>query len=165
MEQILSYRTLFFPALSPPLAVHFCQQLPAMSDILHAVPIKICTRGDPQLLSPLLKCAPTASLCSHPLLGLHRHSASTDECQWVPCFPHGGIQWHTFASYAHPYQTPFCQTAPLLPSVTWQQNVMGYWWEGSAPTPTPQISTSDVMGQDNKIGSITFRAAILKSNS
>jgi len=29
---------------------------------------------------------PTASLCSHPLFGLHKHSASVDECQWVPLF-------------------------------------------------------------------------------
>ena len=29
----------------------------------------------------------TASLCSHPLFGLCKHSASIDECQWVPFFP------------------------------------------------------------------------------
>ena len=41
-------------------------------------------------------------------------------------FLHGGIQRLTFASYALPWLTPFCQTAPLLPSVTWQQNRMEY---------------------------------------
>ena len=35
---------------------------------------------------------PTASPCSHPLFGLCRCSASVHECQWVPCFPHGGIK-------------------------------------------------------------------------
>jgi len=43
-----------------------------------------------------------------------------------------------------PHQTPFCQTTPLLPSVTWQQHVGKYWWEDSTTIP---ISISDVMGQ------------------
>ena len=30
---------------------------------------------------------PTASLCSHPLFGLLKHSASISKCQWVPFFP------------------------------------------------------------------------------
>jgi len=30
---------------------------------------------------------PTISLCSHPLLGLYKHSANFDDCQWVPFFP------------------------------------------------------------------------------
>ena len=70
---------------------------------------------------------PTASLCSHPLFGLQKHSANVHECQLVPFFPHGGIQLHTFASSAPPCQMLFCQTAPLLPSVTQQQNVIEYW--------------------------------------
>ena len=43
-----------------------------------------------------------------------------DECHWVQFFPHGGIQLHTFVSYALPCQTPFCQTAPMLSSVARQ---------------------------------------------
>ena len=54
----------------------------------------------------------------------------------------------------------FCQTAPLLPSVTQQQHGMGYLWESSASTSKPP-SVSDVMGQHNKIGGITFRAALV----
>ena len=65
-----------------------------------------------------------------------------------------------FISYILPCQTPFCQTAPLLPSVTWRQCVMGYWWEGSASTAIPPTSASDVVGQQNQIESITFRAAL-----
>ena len=38
-----------------------------------------------------------------------------------------GIQWHTFD--IHSYQAPFCQTAPLLPLVTRQQNATEYWQE------------------------------------
>ena len=52
----------------------------------------------------------------------------------------------------------FCQTAPLLPSVTQQQNVREYWWEDSASTAIPPTSTSNVVGQKNKTGGITFGA-------
>jgi len=45
---------------------------------------------------------------------------------------------------------PFCQTAPLLPSVTWQQHAMGYWWEGSTSAAIPPISISDAVGQHHK---------------
>jgi len=52
----------------------------------------------------------------------------------------------------------FCQTAPLLPSVTQQQNAMEYWWEDSTSIAIPPTSTSDVVVQHNKTGDITFRA-------
>ena len=55
----------------------------------------------------------------------------------------------------------FCQTAPLLPSVTQQQNVMQHWREGSISAAIPPTSTSDGVGQQNKIGGITFRAALV----
>ena len=101
---------------------------PAMDASLHDILVTICiSRGDSLLLSPLLKTPLTISLCSHPLFGLHQHSSSVNECQWVPFVPRGGIQWHTFASYALPCQTPFCHAAPLLPSLTQQQHVMKYW--------------------------------------
>ena len=67
---------------------------------------------------------------------------------------HGGIQFHTFASSALPCQTPFCQSAPLLPSVTRQQHVMGYWWEGPTST-TAILPTSDSDG-------IAFGAALVQ---
>ena len=62
--------------------------------------------------------------------------------------------------YTLPCQMVFCQTAPLLPSVAQQQNVMGDWWEGSTFTVVPSKSTSDTVGQHNKIGGITFGAAV-----
>ena len=71
------------------------------------------------LFSAVLKCT-TTSLCSHPLF-LCKFSASINECQWVPFFPRGGTWWHIFASSTLSCQTPLCQTAPLLPSVTQQQ--------------------------------------------
>jgi len=93
------------------------------------------------------------SLCSHPLFGLQKCSASIDECQWVPFFPQWGIQWHTFASYTLPYQMPLCQTAPLLPSVTQQRHVMEYWWEGSTSVAVLPTSASNIMGQQINISS------------
>ena len=73
----------------------------------------------------------------------------------------GRIQFHTFASSALRCQTPLCQSAPLLPSVTQQRRVMGYWWEGSASTAIPPTSNSDVMGQHHKIRGITAAAALV----
>ena len=55
---------------------------------------------------------------------------------------------------------PFCQTAPLLPSVTQQQNIMTCWWEGSTSIAIPPISISDIVGQHNKIRSVTLGAAL-----
>lgn len=54
---------------------------------------------------------------------------------------------------------PFCQTAFLLVSVTWQQNVMEYCWEGLASAAT--LPTFDFMVQYNKIVSITFKPAFV----
>ena len=68
----------------------------------------------------------------------------------------------TFALYALPCQTPFYQTAPVLSSVTQQQNVKGYWWEGSTSTAVPPTSASDAVGQHNQIGGITFGASLIK---
>ena len=58
---------------------------------------------------------------------------------------------------------PFCQTARLLPSVTQQQNVKEYWWEGSFYTVIPPTSASDIVGQDHKIGGITFGTALVEA--
>jgi len=109
------------------------QKLCILRKSLHAAFIQICTsRGDH--CCQCWNAAPTASLCSHPLFGPHKCSASCDECQWVHFFLREGFQWHTFASCALPCQTPFCEAVPLLPSVGQQQRVMGYWWEGSTST-------------------------------
>ena len=42
----------------------------------------------------------TASLCSHPLFGLQKCSASISECHWLPFFPHWRIQLYPFATSA-----------------------------------------------------------------
>ena len=100
----------------------------------------------------------TLSLCSHPLFDLHKCSAVTSECQCY-FFLHEGIQWHPFASCTLSCQMPFCQTAPLLPSVMQQQNVREYWWEGTTSTFIPPTSTSHVLNQ-HQIGGLTSRDAL-----
>jgi len=116
-----------------------CILLLTMNKSLHAAFINTYSSGgDHCCCHHCWNAPPTTSLCSHPLFGLHKCSASVNECQCVQFFLCRGIQWHTFASYVLPCQTPFCQTAPLLPSATWQRHVMKYWWEGSASTSCPQ---------------------------
>ena len=66
----------------------------------------------------------------------------------------------TFASDVLSCQTPFCQTAPLLPSVTQHRNVTEYWQEDSASTAIPPTSASDVVVQHNKIGGIIIGAVL-----
>lgn len=74
----------------------------------------------------------------------------------VSCFV-GGIRiTHT--------SRPLPQTAPLLPSVTRQQNVVDYWRESSTSTAIPPPSASDIVGQRNTIGGITFGAANVQSS-
>ena len=110
-----------------------------MNKSLHAALLTICTSGgDPLSLSPPLKSTITDSLCSHPPFGLYKHSESDNEWQWVPFFFH----MEEFNSIpllhnAFPCQDAICQIAPLLLSVSQQQNVMEYWWEGSTSTSIP----------------------------
>jgi len=122
--------------------------------------LKICaSRGAPLSLSPLLKHTTHASLCLHPLVSINIQQAwiNVNRCDF---FLHGGIQFHNFVAYALPHQTPFCQTTPLLPSVTWQQHVA----RNIGGMPYYITSASDVLGQRNKIGGITFRAAPAHEN-
>jgi len=102
---------------------------------------------------------PTTSLCSHPLFGLQQAVKNVTGCHFFQMEEFED----TFSSYTLP-----CQTAPLLPSVSWQQNVMEYWWEGSTSTTSnataiPLISSSDVVGQHDKIGGVIFGLALITS--
>jgi len=140
--QFLHYETLFF--ITDTIISYVFS--PATNRSLRATLIVICTSGgDPLSPSPLLKCT---TLCLTVLTSTAWSPSVFSERPWMSLhaiFLHGGIQWHTFVPYALPCQMPFCQASPLLPSVTWQQNAMGYWWEGSASTAIPPTSTSDVM--------------------
>ena len=133
---------------------------------LHAIHIKMCTVT--WNMACLSCCChhcltPTTSLCSHAPPGLQKRSESISRCHWLPFFPHGGIKGHTVASSTLLWQTPFCHAGPLLPRVTRQQNGTEYWWEGSASAAIPPPFTSDVVGQHNNIGGITFGAAIVNT--
>jgi len=46
----------------------------------------------------------------------------------------------------------------LLPSVPWQQNLIKHYLKCSFATALPPVLKSDVVGQHNKIGGITFGA-------
>ena len=155
VEQILSYEAIFF-SLVTVISYAF---LPVMKKSMHAALVKICSsRGD--LFSPLLKCSTHHSTVLISTVW-SPHSASIDEYQWVPFFPHEIIQLHILGSHTPPCQMPFCQIASLLPSVTQQQNRTEYWWEGSTSTAILPTSASDIMGQHNKIGAALVLYSIL----
>jgi hypothetical protein len=101
---------------------------------------------------------PTASLCSHPLFSLRKLSASVVECQWVQFFS----AWRnsvtnlctsmTYAILSDYSSAVICRMTTIL---------IDYWREGSTSTVIPPISASNVMGQHNKIGCITFGAPLV----
>jgi len=92
---------------------------------------------------PLPHCAHT-----HCLVSTNIQQASNGS-GWI-FFCHGGIQWHSFASYIHFHVRHHSVRLPLLPPVTGQQRVMEHWWEGSSSTAVPPTSSSDIVGQYNK---------------
>ena len=108
---------------------------PARNNSLHAVLVKIAwpsrmwlvfyiTVATAETHHSLPHCAHILCLVS---INPQQATMNVSGCHF---FPHGGIQFHSFVSYALPLQIPFCQTAPELPSVTWQQTVRQFWWEG-----------------------------------
>ena len=97
----------------------------------------------------------------HPLFGLHQCSASMNECHGCHFF-HMEEFSDTPLLHTHFHvRLRSVRPSALLPSVTQQQNVMAYWWEGSTSTAIPPTSIPDIVGQYNKIGSITFGAALV----
>jgi len=51
---------------------------------------------------------------------------------------------------------------PLCCHLSHQQNVIEYWQEDSTSTAIPPTYTSDFVGQHNKMGGVTFRAALIQ---
>ena len=114
-------------------AIISCALSPVVNNSLLAALVNICTSEATQCITAASstvarKILPTQSNfhCPNFFFCLYKHSAGIDECQWVQFFPHGGIRFHTSASYALPCQTPFCQAALLMQSVAWQLNVISY---------------------------------------
>jgi len=139
--------------------MHFWQQRTRTFMLcLQKAEVFCISKSDPLL--PLLKRITHHFISLHPLFRLQKHSASANGCQWVPffhmekshlCFKHTSM-WDIILSNCH--LAVFCLT---------QQNVMGYWQEGSNSTAIPLTSTSDVMGQYSKIGGITSGADLVKN--
>ena len=108
------------PTLPPLFPMHWFSSTHNFLVVIHQFMWMSCSRcssfcstqGCPEyglsftLLSSLLKNCLT---CSRTLFS--QCSASIDECQWVPFFLHGGLQWYTFASYTLPCKTVICCTA------------------------------------------------------
>lgn len=79
--QSLSYRVLSFNTVTA-ISKAFSQ---AIKKSLHVTLLKICTSRCARCHCYLYWNAPFAtSLCSYKLFGLHKHSESIDEYQWVP---------------------------------------------------------------------------------
>ena len=53
-----------------------------------------------------------------------------------------------------------CTSISYYPSIATCHMAAGYWLEGSVSTVIPSTSASDVVGQQNKTGGITFRAVL-----
>ena len=151
-----SYKMLFFQQSSP-LAVHFCQwrtrACMLYSKIFMAIWNMVCLSC---CLQPPLKCIPHSLTV---LTSTVWSPSMFSKCQWMPFFSarRNSILHLYFIRIS--MSDAFCQTTLLLPSVTWQQTVMRYWWldwTSTAISPTP---ASDIMGQHNNVRGITSRAA------
>ena len=135
---------------------------PAVNKSLRAVLIKICTSRGDHCHCHCCRNAPPTPQCAH------IHCSISINVQQVSMNVSGMsffcMEELNTTPLLHPHfhvSDAFCQTAPLLPSVTRQQNVMGYRWEGSTSIATPPTSASDVVGQHHKIGGIPFGAALV----
>ena len=124
--------------------------------------MKICTSGsDP--LSPLLKHHPLLH-CAHiqclVSINIHQALINLSGCNFF-CMeefnstPLLHTHFHVRRRFV---RLPLC-----CPFDTQQQTVMKYRGEGSASTAIPPTSTSDIVGQDIKVGDITSGAALIFS--
>ena len=135
--------------------------LPVMNKSLHAVLIKICASGDdPPSLSPLQKHTTyhltvlTSTVWSPQMLSKH----------WMMSVGTIVSSWRNSVAYLCFTYTPMSDAIlsdfPSAASCHMATNTE-YWREGSTSIVTPPTSTSDVMGQHNKLGGITFRATFV----
>ena len=156
IEQIFSYSTLFFNIFNT-ISYAFS---PAMSNSLHTTLLKICTSwSDPLFLSPLLtQHSLTHCAHIHHLISIRVQQVLMNLSGWN--FFHIAIQLHPFASYVLPHQMPFSQTVHLLPSVTKKQYVTILVGRFHLYCHTTDIA-SDIVGQHDKIGGITFGATLI----
>ena len=104
--------------------------------------------------------SPIASLCS--LFGLLKCSGSINECQWlnVNIFCTEGVITHLCFIFISMSDTTLSES----PSAAICHTATEYWWKGTTSTAISPTSASDIMGQHNKIGGITFGAAFMLSH-
>ena len=129
---------------------------PMMNKSLHAVTLKFCIRGaDPLFYSTHCLTVFTSTVFVSISI---QQVLNVNGCHF---FHIEEFNFSMLRTYFH-VNMPFCQTAPLLPSVAWQKNAMEYLWECSASTAIPS-SASVIVGHHNKIGDIIFVATLVYS--
>jgi len=145
---------------------HHHQQI-CMDEIFYFVVLQLCMTVQNMTCLSCCSChcwniPPITSLYWHPLFGLHKCSASISEHQRVPFFS-AWRNWTTHLSFVH---TPMsdtilsdCPSAAICHVTTTCNGIL----EGSTSTVILPTSTSGIMDQCNKIGGITFGAALIYS--
>ena len=135
-----------------------------MHFLLHATVTKISTsRGNTLLVSQLLKST-THHFTVHSSSVWSQWTLSKHQWKSVGVILSICRNSMTKLFFILQFQTALCQTAPLLPHVTWQQNVMEYCQECSVSTAILPTSVSDIVDKHNKIGGVTFGASLVYSS-
>jgi len=106
----------------------------------------------------------TASLCSHLLYGLHKHSASIDESHWVRFFS----TWRNSVTHLCFICTSTsdvilsdCLSAAICHMATKCNGILVGRFNSAIIPPTPSTDTVDAQ---NKAGDITFGATVIYFN-
>ena len=119
------------------------------------VPVEWPTVATAETYHPLPHCAHIHWLAS---INVQQASVNVSACHFFCTEEFSDIP--LFQTRFH----SFCQTAPLLLSVT-QQHVLEYWCEGSIFSAVPPTFTSALMGQHHKMGGITFGAGFIQGQT
>jgi len=140
---------------------------PAMNKNLHAMLIKICMAvWNVPCLSCCCCCCwntpPPHCAHIHCLVSINVQQASTNVsgCNFFCMEEFSDVPLlYTHFHVRHPsIRLPLCCHLS-------HGNNMEYWWEGSPSTAIRPTFTSDILGQDNTMGGITFRAALMDFKS
>ena len=165
IEQILSYKTLFFNIITP-LANSWGW---ADQDNHHFVVWHLCLafRNMAHLSYCYCHCwntSPTTSLYSYPLFSLHKISASVNLCQSVHFFS----AWRKSATYHCFICTSMwdaiesdCSSAAICHIETKCNGILVWRFHIYCHSTVSPTSASDVVDQHNKMGGIIFTAALV----
>ena len=134
--------------------------LPAMSKSLHVILGKICTSGGDPLNVSIAEKHHALPFCAH----IHCLVSTFSKHQWMSM---GTIfsAWRNSIAYfcficisMSDAVLSDCSSASIGHRAT---KCNKYWQKGSTSTVKPLTSAPDVMGQHNKTGGVTFRAALI----